>query len=104
MATYPIPEYFSEIRLDDEWAIAAVLHDQAVALLYLSDVAPEISEYLDTPSWEFAVRRWAQKATPDFQQIQALGDVVAGIVTGEGFEERWRLGDWQPGDQLPEGA
>jgi len=102
MTTYPIPEYLSKFDHDDEWAIAAILRDRAVALLYLADIAPELSAYVGTPSLERVIRDWAQKAPTDFQQLQELGDVAAGIVTSEGFEERWQLGNWGPSDQLPD--
>ena len=102
MTVYPLSDFYSSIRQGDEWAIAAILGDRAVALLYLSDVAPELGPHLGQPSWEFMVKQWARKATPDLQQLQALGDVHAGVVTGEGFESRWKLAEWKPSEGLPE--
>lgn len=100
---YPIPEsiYASD---EPEWAIAAVLGDRVVALLHLADIAPTLVPHLDTISAEFHVKQWARKATPDFQQLQALGDVSAGVLTTDGFEAHWRLASWRPNDQLPEDA
>lgn len=104
MTTCPIPEYLDTLRRGDEWAIAAVLADRAVALLYLSDVAPDLTEYLGTPSAEFTIKRWVQRAPADLLELKALGDVYAGTVGVDGFEMHWKLAEWQPSDQLPEGA
>jgi len=101
---YPIPEYLAKLRRGTEWAIAAVLLDRVVAMLYLSDVAPELVEHLGTPSAEFMVKRWAQTAPADLRELAALGDVSAGIVTADGFEVRWELAKWRPSDHLPEQA
>ncbi|CAM4096125.1 hypothetical protein BOTU111921_11495 [Bordetella tumbae] len=100
--TYPIPESLSDTHEGAEWALAAILGDRLVGLLYLSTVAPALVEHLDTPSSEFVIKRWVQTAPADLRELQALGDVSAGIVTEDGFEARWQLAEWQPGDQLPE--
>lgn len=100
MTTYPIPEYLDQIRHGDEWAIAAILLGRVVALLYISNVAPDLVEHLDTPSAEFVIKRWVQTAPADLLELQALGNVSAGIVTADGFEERWELAEWRPGEIL----
>ena len=104
MKTYPIPECFVKTCQDDDWAIAAILLDRAVALLYLSEIAPELGAHVDAPSSEFMIKQWARKATPDFLELQALGEVSVGVITANGFEARWKLAEWVPNDQLPEGA
>lgn len=104
MANYPIPEYLQDSHDGDEWAIAAILEGRVVALRYISDIAPELLPFLDTTSAEFVIKRWVQKAPTDLSELQALGNVSAGIVTAEGFNERWGLAEWKPNDQLPEEA
>ncbi|WP_094838240.1 hypothetical protein [Bordetella genomosp. 4] len=99
---YPIPEYLQDTRDGNEWAIAAILSDRVVGLLHLANVASDLVEHLDTPSAEFIVKRWVQTAPADLLELQALGNVSAGVITAEGFEERWKLAEWRPLDQLPE--
>lgn len=100
--THQISESLSTSHDDAEWAIAAILNDRVVALLYLTDIEPNLAQYLDTAAAELMVRQWAGKATPDFQQLRMLGDVSAGVVTADGFEARWKLANWEPCDELPE--
>lgn len=104
MTIYPLPESIADSHDGDEWAIAALMAGRVVALLYLSDVAPEIVGHLDTPAVEFVVKRWTQTAPDALLELQALGDVSAGTVTADGFEERWELAEWRPSDRLPEGS
>lgn len=92
-ATRPVSEYLASLRQGDEWALASILFGRVVALLYMSKIAPELVEHLDTPGAEFKVKRWAQTAPADLLDPQALGNVSAGIVTADGFEERWRLAE-----------
>lgn len=104
MTTYPVSEYLANLRQGDEWAIASILLGRIVALLYISNIASELVEHLDTPSAEFMIKRWVQTAPADLLELQALGNVSAGIVTAEGFEERWELAVWKPNAQLPKAA
>lgn len=92
---YPLPESLSDTHDGDEWAIAAILGGRVVALLYLTDIAPELGSHVGAPSAEFMIRQWARKGKADFLQLRALGNVSAGIVGSGHFEERWRLGDFQ---------
>lgn len=104
MATYPLPESLSDTHDGDEWAIAAILGGRVVALRYLADVAPSLTKHLGAPSAEFVIKRWVQTAPADLRELQALGDVSAGIVTEDGFEARWQLAGWMPSDRSPAGA
>ena len=103
MTCYPIPESLSGTHDGDEWAVAAILGDRVVGLLYLADVAPEVAKHPGQPSMELMVKQWAREATLDLLQLQTLGDVHAGIVTGEGFEARWKLAEWEPSEGMQEG-
>lgn len=94
MATYPIPEYLQDSHDGDEWAVAAILEGRVVALVYLADIAPELCGHVDAPSAEFMIKQWARKAPDDLQQLQQLGAVTAGVVTSDGFRERWPLAAW----------
>ena len=85
MATYPIPESLSDTYDGAEWTIAAILGGRVVALLYLADIAPEIA------SEETAIRNWTLTKPLSVRELQALGEVSAGLVSAEGFEERWRI-------------
>jgi|GEM_PF-2036765 len=98
MPTYPIPEYLQDSHDGDEWAIAAVPGERVVALRYISDFAPEVD------LTEQAIRIWLDSSPIDLHELQALGDVSVGVVSGDGFEARWQLAEWWPSDQLPEGA
>ena len=102
MATYPLPESISDTHDDDEWAIAAILNGRVVALHYLADVAPEIVGQ-NIPETESAIRERFGQSPREVTELQALGKVHAGIVTGDGFESKWKLAEWDPSDQLPEG-
>ncbi|MVW80159.1 hypothetical protein [Bordetella sp. 02P26C-1] len=97
MAIYPIPEYLQDSHDGAEWAVASILEDRVVALLYLTDIAPELGDHVNEPSAEFMIEQWARKATGDLQQLQLLGAVRVGVVTTGGFEERWPLAAWAPG-------
>lgn len=91
MATYPIPEYLQDSHDGDEWAVAAILEGRVVALLYLEDVAPQLMRHLHGPEWEFVVRRWVQLESEEIDSIQELGQLVIGVVQGDGLTERWQL-------------
>jgi hypothetical protein len=104
MSRYPIPEYLINSSDGNEWAIAAILESRVVALLYLEDIAPDAARYMDTPSAEFVIRRWAQGKPKDLLELQALGPVSVGMVTVDGFVECRKLAEWIPGGNLPEGA
>jgi hypothetical protein len=99
MITYPIPEYLAGSHEGNEWAIAAILEKRVVALLYIADLAPDITHYLDSSSAEFVIKRWVQTNPKDAMALQALGNVSAGLVTANGFTKRWALIDWKPCDQ-----
>jgi hypothetical protein len=102
MATYPIPEYLQDSHDGDEWAVASILEGRVVALLYLTDIAPELGRHVDAPAAEFMIRQWARKATDDLRQLQQLGAVSAGVVAAVGFEEIWKLADRVSHDQEQE--
>lgn len=86
-----MPEYLQDSHDGDEWAVASILEGRVVALLYLSDIAPELGSHVDAPSAEFMIRQWARKATDDLRQLQQLGTVSAGAVTTDEFAERRQL-------------
>lgn len=95
MPTYPIPECLADSHDGDEWAIAAIMAGRVVALYYIADVAPHIPGQYDDPEAEFLIRQWLRKDPMHLRELQALGNVSAGIVGSGHFEERWRLGDFQ---------
>lgn len=95
---YSIPESLQDSHDGEEWAIAAILGGRVVALRYISDIAPEIE------LTESAIREWLNDSPIELRELQSLGNVNTGIVTAEGFVERWDLAKWQPCDQLPADA
>lgn len=94
---YPIPEYLQDSRDGDEWAIAAVLGERVVALRYIADIAPEITQFLDS---QVAFRRWLASDPVKISELNELGDVSVGFVTAEGFDQHFRLATWDPSDRL----
>lgn len=91
MATYPIPEYLQDSHDGDEWAIAAILGGRVVALRYISDIAPEITQFLGGKAAGFAFRRWIGSEPTELRELQALGPVSVGIVGADGFLERRKI-------------
>jgi hypothetical protein len=96
MITYPIPKHLAESIDVNEWAIAAILRDRVVALLYISDIAPNITRFLGTTASEFVIKRWAEGNPPDLLKLQKLGRVSAGKITSKGFNLYWELTEWNP--------
>lgn len=64
---YPIPEYLQDSHDGDEWALAAILGGRVVALRYISDIAPEITQFLGGPAAGFAFRRWLIKGPKELR-------------------------------------
>lgn len=90
MATYPIPECLAGTHIGNEWAIAAIFGDRVVALRYLTDIAPELSARSSDSDIAPAIKSWLRQEAKELRDLQALGDIATGIVTGDGFVEKWR--------------
>lgn len=84
MRTYPIPEILSGTHDGEEWALAAILGDRVVALLYIADIAPALK--LDATS----IKEWTLTDPTDLLELQLLGAVSVGIVNVDGFTEMWQ--------------
>ena len=92
MEAYPIPEFMCDTHDGDEWALAAVLRERVVALRYISDIAPsEVDAQISEPSAELSIRQWLHKKPTELRDIQSLGVVSAGVVSSDGFMERWAV-------------
>lgn len=87
MATYPIPECLEDTHDGDEWAVAAILCGRVVALRYISDIVP------DMKLTELAISHRLDGNPIELRELQALGPGSIGIVTIDGFEERWKLAE-----------
>ena len=89
MKTYPIPETLEKSYKGSGWALAAILDGQVVAIRYLSDIAPAISEQLGGDHDGFFIRQWIQTADagPFVRELQALGEVSVGMCSCWEFTE-----------------
>lgn len=90
MPTYPIPEYLTDSHDGDEWAIAAIMGGRVVALRYITDIAPQLTKYLDsaaTPT--LLIKQWMQTSPIELRELQMLGEISAGLITSEGFIDYW---------------
>ena len=84
MHIYPIPEYLSGTYDGDEWALAAILGERVVALLYIADIAP------DVPLNAESIKQWTLTDPVDLLELQLLGAVSVGTVGSNGFTEVWQ--------------
>lgn len=91
MKTYPIPEAVAGQYHGAGYALAATAGGQLVALRYLADVAPDLDEPLADGGQmaRAAVQRWiaSDAAGPTVRELQALGDVHAGMCSSWEFCE-----------------
>ena len=89
---YPIPEALSDTHDGEEWALAVILGKRAVALRYLSDIAPPIVfDQVDGLSAEASIQQWLCNRPLELRELQAFGAVSVGMVSAAGFVELWAV-------------
>lgn len=72
------------------YALAAITGGQLIEIRYVMDVAPSaIAEQLHGPHAAFFVRQWlgTADAEPVVRELQALGEVSVGMLSGWEFTE-----------------
>lgn len=92
MRVYPIPEALAGQYQGAGWALAAIAGGRPVALRYIADVAPEsVAEAVAEGGQHaaFFVRQWlgTDQAAPVVRELQALGNVSAGMCSAWEFVE-----------------
>ncbi|RTZ48045.1 hypothetical protein EKL30_03520 [Candidimonas sp. SYP-B2681] len=90
MNTYAIPESLVSSYRGDGWALAATLKGQIVAIRYIVEIAPAIAERLEGPHAPLFVKQWlgTLEAMPIVRELQALGNVSAGMCSNWEFLEQ----------------
>lgn len=89
--TYAIRATLGRAYCGTGWVLAAIVRGQVVHLRYLCQLSPALAQALDedlTDSLGTAlVRQWlrSDEAQPHIREMQALGDVSAGLCTGRTF-------------------
>lgn len=90
MTVYPMDPAIGASYKGAGLALAAITGGQVVALRYIRDVAPTvIADHADGVHGGFFVRQWLATAAagPIVRELQALGDVSAGMVSAWEFVE-----------------
>ena len=95
MNTHAIPESLSRQYHGSGWALAAITGGQLVALRYVSDLAPELTDDLIDDLIEggsiarAAVQKWiaSDAAGHVVRELQALGEVAVGMCSCGEFVE-----------------
>lgn len=89
--TYPIPEALAGQYHGAGYALAAIAGGQPVALRYVADLAPALDDVLMEGGTEArqAVMQWvgSDAAGPTVRELQALGEVSAGMCSAWEFVE-----------------
>lgn len=92
MNVYKIPDTLASQYHGAGWALAAIAGGRVVALRYLADVAsPDIVDAMGKlgPHARMVVRQWISmpQAGPVVRELQALGEVSAGMLSAGEFCE-----------------
>jgi hypothetical protein len=81
MTAYPIPKELAGAYHGAGHALAAITNGQLIRFVYLSDVLPDF----DPTRLESAVTD--NRLTPTVRELQALGLVSVGMLSGREFTE-----------------
>lgn len=90
MSSYPIHESLSGVYRGAGWALVAILDNQVVALRYIEDAAPAITDALDGDHARGIIgqRLDTQEAAAIIRELQALGQVSVGMLSGGEFVQQ----------------